>query len=166
MTIWFAMLLIVGISSIAAHPQILKALNLHYPNGFWLLGAVFLCTTGAEALYSDLGHCGIKNIRITWSFVKVSLVASYLGQAAWLMSQSEALLNGRNPFFEIVPHWFLLPSIIIATLATIIASQALISGSFTLINEAINLNFWPRVSVRQPTESKGQIYIPSVNSIL
>jgi KUP system potassium uptake protein len=174
MTIWFMMLLIVGIVNITLHPDILNALSPHYaydllvnyPKGFWLLGAVFLCTTGAEALYSDLGHCGIKNIRITWTFVKISLVASYLGQASWMMHQGQSFLNGRNPFFEIIPHWFLLPSIIIATLATIIASQALISGSFTLINEAINLNFWPRVSVRQPTESKGQIYIPSVNIIL
>ena len=174
MTIWFSMLLIVGISNIALHVDILKALSPHYaidllttyPNGFWLLGAVFLCTTGAEALYSDLGHCGIKNIRLTWTFVKISLIACYLGQASWLIHQGEPLLNGRNPFFEIVPDWFLIPSIVIATFATIIASQALISGSFTLINEAINLNFWPRVTVRQPTESKGQIYIPSVNTIL
>jgi KUP system potassium uptake protein len=174
MTIWFSMLLVVGIGNIALHVEILKALSPHYaidlltnyPQGFWLLGAVFLCTTGAEALYSDLGHCGIKNIRITWGFVKVSLIVSYLGQASWLMHQGGNLLDGRNPFFEIVPHWFLIPSIIIATLATIIASQALISGSFTLINEAINLNFWPRVSVKQPTEAKGQIYIPSVNTIL
>ncbi len=174
MTVWFSMLLIVGIANISLHTDILKALSPHYaydlltnyPKGFWLLGAVFLCTTGAEALYSDLGHCGIKNIRITWGFVKLSLVVCYLGQASWLMHQGSNLLDGRNPFFEIVPHWFLIPSIIIATLATIIASQALISGSFTLINEAINLNFWPRVSVKQPTEAKGQIYIPSVNIIL
>ncbi|HMS29739.1 MAG TPA: KUP/HAK/KT family potassium transporter [Saprospiraceae bacterium] len=174
MTIWFSMLLIIGIGNIALHVEILKALSPHYaidlltnyPQGFWLLGAVFLCTTGAEALYSDLGHCGIKNIRISWGFVKVSLLACYLGQASWLMHQGGNLLDGRNPFFEIVPHWFLIPSIIIATLATIIASQALISGSFTLINEAINLNFWPRVSVKQPTEAKGQVYIPSVNTIL
>ncbi|MFY7964557.1 MAG: KUP/HAK/KT family potassium transporter, partial [Chitinophagaceae bacterium] len=174
MTIWFAMLLITGIAQIAHFPNIIIALSphygydllVHYPKGFWLLGAVFLCTTGAEALYSDLGHCGIKNIRITWAFVKISLVACYLGQAAWLMHQGQSLLNGRNPFFEIMPSWFLLPSIIIATAATIIASQALISGSFTLISEAINLNFWPRVTVRQPTEMKGQIYIPSINFLL
>ena len=174
MTIWFGMLLVTGLSQIVHFPSIFKALSPHYgydllvnyPNGFWLLGAVFLCTTGAEALYSDLGHCGIKNIRITWGFVKLSLVFSYLGQAAWLMHQGQPLLGGRNPFFEIMPQWFLLPSIIIATAAAIIASQALISGSFTLINEAINLNFWPRVTVRQPTEFKGQIYIPSINTIL
>jgi KUP system potassium uptake protein len=174
MTVWFSMLLVFGLINISHHLDILKALNpfyaydllLHYPKGFWLLGAVFLCTTGAEALYSDLGHCGIKNIRITWAFVKFSLVCAYLGQAAWILHQGDAFLNGRNPFFEIIPHWFLIPSIIIATLATIIASQALISGSFTLINEAISLNFWPRVTVRQPSDIKGQIYIPSVNTIL
>ncbi|MFZ4741316.1 MAG: KUP/HAK/KT family potassium transporter [Bacteroidales bacterium] len=174
MMVWFSMLLIMGVHQITIHPDILKSLSpvygyqllVHYPNGFWLLGAVFLCTTGAEALYSDLGHCGIKNIRITWVFVKISLVACYLGQAAWLMHQGQAFLNNRNPFFEIIPAWFLLPGIIIATVASIIASQALISGSYTLISEAMNLNFWPRVGVRQPTEIKGQIYIPSVNTIL
>lgn len=174
MTIWFTMLLVFGIKEIMQHSDIINALNpyyaydllANYPKGFWLLGAVFLCTTGAEALYSDLGHCGIKNIRITWIYVKISLIVAYLGQAAWLMNQGETLLNGRNPFFEIIPTWFLLPSIIISTLATIIASQALISGSFTLISEAMNLNFWPRITVRQPSDSKGQIYIPSINSIL
>ncbi len=174
MALWFGMLLVVGGANIIRHPDVLKALNPYYgyqllttyPNGFWLLGAVFLCTTGAEALYSDLGHCGIKNIRITWIFVKVSLTAAYLGQAAWLMHTQITTLNGTNPFFKMMPHWFLLPSTIIATAATIIASQALISGSYTLISEAVNMNFWPRVAVRQPTDVKGQIYIPSVNIIL
>ena len=174
MFIWFSMLLLVGGTAIMHNPAVLKALNpaygyrllVHYPHGFWLLGAVFLCTTGAEALYSDLGHCGIKNIRITWIFVKISLVINYLGQSAWIMHQPNPTLNGMNPFFEMMPHWFLLPSIIIATAATIIASQALISGSYTLISEAMNLNFWPRVTVRQPSDMKGQIYIPSVNTIL
>jgi len=174
MTVWFSMLLIVGCMQIAHYPGVLRALSPHYgyelivryPHGFWLLGSVFLCTTGAEALYSDLGHCGIKNIRITWVFVKISLVANYLGQAAWIMHQNKLELNGANPFFAMLPQWFLLPGIFIATAATIIASQALISGSFTLISEAMNLNFWPRVKVRQPTDIKGQIYIPSVNIIL
>ena len=174
MTVWFTMLLVFGVKEIMQHTDIILALNpyyaydllANYPSGFWLLGAVFLCTTGAEALYSDLGHCGIKNIRITWIYVKISLVVAYLGQAAWLIHQGETLLNGRNPFFEIIPTWFLLPSIIISTLATIIASQALISGSFTLISEAMNLNFWPRVTVSQPSDSKGQIYIPSINTLL
>jgi KUP system potassium uptake protein len=174
MAVWFGMIFAFGMNQIILHPDVLKALSpvyaynllVYYPSGFWLLGAVFLCATGAEALYSDLGHCGIKNIRITWAFVKTSLVVCYLGQAAWLMHQGSNLLKDRNPFFEIIPSWFLLPSIIIATMATIIASQALISGSFTLVSEAMNLNFWPRVRVRQPSESKGQIYIPSVNMIL
>jgi KUP system potassium uptake protein len=174
MVIWFSMLFIIGAHQISQYPSVLKALNPYYgyqllteyPKGFWLLGAVFLATTGAEALYSDLGHCGRKNIRISWAFVKISLVANYLGQAAWIMKQGEPLLHGRNPFFEMIPHWFLLSGIIIATAATIIASQALISGSYTLINEAMSLNFWPRVTVRHPTDLKGQIYIPSVNIIL
>ncbi len=174
MFIWFTMLLILGVSQILHHPMIIKALNpiyayellTQYPKGFWLLGAVFLCTTGAEALYSDLGHCGKENIRLTWIFVKISLVASYLGQSAWLMAHQGELLSGRNPFYAIMPHWFLLPGVFIATFATIIASQALISGSFTLINEAISLNFWPRVTLKNPTNLKGQIYIPSINNIL
>jgi len=174
MVIWFSMLFIIGANQIVHYPSVIKAINpyyaysllMHYPHGFWLLGAVFLCTTGAEALYSDLGHCGKKNIRITWVFVKVALIINYFGQSAWVLHNGNTLLEGRNPFFEIVPSWFLLPGIIIATLAAIIASQALISGSYTLISEAMNLNFWPRVGVRQPTETKGQIYIPSVNTIL
>lgn len=174
MVVWFIMLFTIGLSQIFKYPDVLKAFNpyyaynllAHYPHGFWLLGAVFLCTTGAEALYSDLGHCGRKNIRTTWAVVKVALMTNYMGQAAWLMHQGEPLLNGRNPFYEMMPGWFLVPGIIIATGATIIASQALISGSYTLISEAMSMNFWPRVSVRQPTELKGQIYIPSVNTIL
>ena len=174
MVIWFSMLFVLGFSQILHHPNILKALNpvyayellVEYPKGFWLLGAVFLCTTGAEALYSDLGHCGKKNIRISWVFVKTCLIVNYLGQASWLMNQGNPILGTRNPFYQIMPQWFLLIGIIIATLATIIASQALISGSFTLINEAISLNFWPRVKLKNPTNLKGQIYIPSVNTIL
>ncbi len=174
MVVWFSMLFILGTVQIIHYPSMLKALSPHYayellvkyPHGFWLLGAVFLATTGAEALYSDLGHCGRKNIRITWVFVKICLVTNYIGQASWLMHQPDNLLNGRNPFYEMMPHWFIIPGILIATAATIIASQALISGSYTLINEAMNLNFWPRVAVRQPTELKGQIYIPSVNNIV
>lgn len=174
MVLWFSMLFTLGLVQILQHPIILKALNPYfafelltrYPGGFWLLGAVFLCTTGAEALYSDLGHCGRKNIRITWAFVKICLLVNYLGQAAWIMHQGQPFLGARNPFYEIMPHWFLIAGIVIATGATIIASQALISGSYTLISEAMNLNFWPRVTVRQPSDLKGQIYIPSVNSIL
>lgn len=174
MVVWFSMLFVLGFVQILEHPAIFSALNpmyayellVEYPHGFWLLGAVFLCTTGAEALYSDLGHCGKKNIRITWIFVKIALVVNYLGQAAWLMTQGNSHLEGRNPFFTIMPEWFLFSGVIIATFAAVIASQALISGSYTLINEAMSLNFWPRVRMRNPTNLKGQIYIPSVNTIL
>ncbi len=174
MVVWFSMLFTLGFIQILDHPAILSALNpvyayellVEYPHGFWLLGAVFLCTTGAEALYSDLGHCGKKNIRITWIFVKIALIVNYLGQASWLMTQGNSFLEGRNPFYTIMPQWFLVTGVVIATFAAIIASQALISGSYTLINEAMSLNFWPRVTMRNPTNQKGQIYIPSVNTIL
>lgn len=174
MLIWFAMLAILGISSIAMYPSILKAVNpayaydllVKYPRGFWLLGSVFLCTTGAEALYSDLGHCGRKNIQYSWIFVKTALLLNYFGQGAWLMLRKDVYLNGLNPFYEIMPHWFLIFGIFIATAATIIASQALISGSFTLISEAMRLNFWPKIKVKYPTVIRGQIYIPSINFIL
>ena len=174
MVIWFIILGILGVNQIIHYPVIFKALNpyyglqllVHHPGGFWLLGAVFLCTTGAEALYSDLGHCGRKNIQVSWIFVKVTLVLNYLGQGAWVLMQNKRHLGDINPFFEIVPSWFLLPAIVIATASSIIASQALISGAFTLISEAISLNFWPRVTVKYPTTVRGQIYIPSVNWIL
>ncbi len=174
MLIWFSMLLVLGIYQTLKSPSVLQCLNpihaynllANYPKGFWILGAVFLCTTGAEALYSDLGHCGKRNIRITWTFVKICLIMNYMGQAAWLLNSGETFLNNRNPFFEIMPSWFLVSGIFIATVAAIIASQALISGSFTLVSEAINLNFWPRVKIKQPSETKGQVYIPSINIIL
>lgn len=174
MVAWFTMIGVMGFSNLIVHPWVLKAINpyhaIHliaqYPGGFWLLGAVFLCTTGAEALYSDLGHCGRKNIRITWVFVKTMLLLNYFGQAAWLMERDGSLLRDKNPFYEMMPDWFLLPGIVIATAAAIVASQALISGSFTLINEAIRLNFWPKVKVVYPTNVRGQIYVPSVNWLL
>jgi KUP system potassium uptake protein len=174
MLVWFTMLGTLGVSQIIHYPHIFRALSPVYgirllmlhPNGFWLLGAVFLCTTGAEALYSDLGHCGRKNIQISWMFVKITLILNYLGQGAWVLMQHRDTIGTINPFFAIVPHWFLIPSVFIATAASIIASQALISGSFTLINEAISLNFWPKVTVKFPTDVRGQIYIPSINWIL
>lgn len=175
MLVWFVMLGILGFIQVAHYPEIFKALNPAYawhlltehPRGFWLLGAVFLCTTGAEALYSDLGHCGRSNIQMSWIFVKTALVLNYLGQGAWVLTRPQAYhFDGVNPFFEIVPHSFLLPAIGVATLATIIASQALISGSFTLISEAISMNFWPRVTVKFPSNIRGQIYIPSINWLL
>jgi KUP system potassium uptake protein len=187
MLVWFLMLAVLGISHISDDLSILKAFNPYYaikilffyPKGFWLLGAVFLCTTGAEALYSDLGHTGRANIRYTWVFVKTCLILNYLGQGAWLLhnngktfATSELLkkipgaLPMKNPFFETMPEWFLLAGIIIATLAAIIASQALISGSFTLISEAIRLNLWPKMKINYPTEAKGQLYIPGINTLL
>ena len=174
MFVWFGMLSILGLRQIVHYPLVLEALSPHYalellihhPKGFWLLGAVFLCTTGAEALYSDLGHCGRRNIQVSWLFVKTALVLNYLGQGAWVLLQQKPDLGGVNPFFAIVPHWFLVPSVFIAMSASIIASQALISGSFTLINEAISLNFWPKVTVKFPTDIRGQIYLPSINWIL
>jgi K+ transporter len=174
MFLWFFMLGVLGVRQIIHYPGIFAALNPIYgielltehPKGFWLLGAVFLCTTGAEALYSDLGHCGRKNIQVSWIFVKTTLVLNYMGQGAWALLQQKQNLGGINPFFAIVPHSFLLLSVFIATAASIIASQALISGSFTLISEAISLGFWPRVKVKYPTNIRGQIYIPSINWIL
>lgn len=174
MLVWFSMLGILGIMSLTGNWSVLKALNPYYaynllvrhPEGFWLLGAVFLCTTGAESLYSDLGHCGKKNIRVTWGFVKLMLLLNYFGQGAWLMEHLNETLNGRNPFYSLMPEKFLWVGIIIATSATIVASQALISASFTLINEAMRLNFWPKVKIKYPTEMKGQLYIPSINWIL
>ncbi|MCC2544969.1 KUP/HAK/KT family potassium transporter [Hymenobacter sp. BT175] len=174
MLLWFSMLGVLGTNWIIQNPAILKAVNpyyayqllVEYPGGFWLLGAVFLCTTGAEALYSDLGHCGKGNIRISWIFVKACLVLNYFGQGAWLLAHQGEQLNGRNPFYELMPSWFLLIGIGIATIAAIIASQALITGSFTLVAEAIRLNMWPKVKLNYPTDVKGQLYVPSMNRLL
>jgi KUP system potassium uptake protein len=173
MLIWFSMLTILGLNQIVDNIGVLKAINPYYafhlltlyPGGFWILGAVFLCTTGAEALYSDLGHCGKKNVRVTWIFVKTALLINYFGQAAWLMKFEGKELH-ESPFFSIMPEWFLIIGIIIATLAAIVASQALISGSFTLINEAMRLNFGPKLKIIYPTDLRGQVYIPTVNWVL
>ncbi|HXA01823.1 MAG TPA: KUP/HAK/KT family potassium transporter [Cytophagaceae bacterium] len=174
MMIWFLMLGTLGSVYLVEHLDVLHALNpyyaikllINYPGGFWLLGAVFLCTTGAEALYSDLGHCGRQNIRISWIFVKICLLLNYFGQGGWILSHAGEKLNGQNPFYTIMPEWFLIWGIAIATLAAIIASQALISGSYTLISEAIRLNIWPKVRIKYPTTQKGQIFVPSLNWLL
>lgn len=202
MLTWFSMLAVLGLLHITDDLSVFKAFNpyyafkllMTYPKGFWLLGAVFLCTTGAEALYSDLGHCGRGNIRITWIFVKICLILQYLGQGAWLLHthrgaifadkdvldavQKAAMGNPEiatlkphfaeiiKPIYGIMPEWFLIPGIIIATAAAIIASQALISGSFTLISEAIRLNLWPKMKIVYPTEAKGQLFIPGINTLL
>lgn len=177
MTIWFLMLGVLGISQLANDWSVLSALNPYYaykllhshPLGILILGSVFLCTTGAEALYSDLGHCGKGNIRVSWIFVKSMLVLNYFGQGAWLIAHQGVTLDSfkaSNPFFAIMPESFMPYGIVIATTAAVIASQALISGSFTLINEAMRLNLWPKVSVKYPTALRGQIYIPSLNWLL
>ena len=179
MSVWFVMLAVLGAVHIFDDLSILKAFNpyygiqflITYPHGFWLLGAVFLCTTGAEALYSDLGHCGRENIRISWGFVKVCLLINYFGQGANLLAHHNGLLvddiarqqYNINAFFDLMPQWFVLAGVIIATTAAIIASQAMISGSFTLISEAMRLNLWPKLRIRYPSETRGQLFIPSIN---
>jgi len=174
MLIWFTFIAVIGLMHLVHKPEVLKALNpvyafnllVKYPGGFWILGAVFLCTTGAEAMYSDLGHCGKSNIRVGWGLVKVSLILSYFGQGAWLLEHKGQTLGNKLPFFEIMPESILIFGIILATMATIIASQALISGTFTLVNEAMKLKLWPATRVRYPNQLKGQIYIPAINWIL
>ena len=182
MSIWFGMLAVLGFIHLSDDFGIFKAINPYYafhflftyPEGFWLLGAVFLCTTGAEALYSDLGHCGRGNIRISWIFVKACLLINYFGQGANLLKHHNGQFIGElarnnegvNAFFNLMPQWFIVPGVIIATSAAIIASQALVTGSFTLINEAIRLNLWPKFKVDYPSEAKGQIFIPAINGLL
>lgn len=181
MFLWFAMLAVLGAAHLKDDLAIFRAFNPYYaisllttyPHGFWILGAVFLCTTGAEALYSDLGHCGRQNIRTSWVFVKSCLILNYLGQGAWLMSHHNGkfishnvIAAGFNPFYGIMPSWFVVIGIIIATIAAIIASQALISGSFTLISESIRLGLWPKMRIKYPTEAKGQLYVPGINALL
>ena len=179
MLVWFSMLGILGGIQLFNDIQVLSAINPYYayellqihPEGFFVLGAVFLCTTGAEALYSDMGHCGRKNIRLSWIFVKIMLLLNYFGQGAFLINHEGKTLqqlggNAANPFFLIMADWFQPIGIVVATAAAVIASQALITGSFTLINEAMRLNFWPKVKIKYPTEVKGQLYIPSINWLL
>lgn len=176
MGIWFVFMAVMGCLHLLDYPRIFLALNPYYgikllvtyPSGFWLLGAVFLCTTGAEALYSDLGHCGKRNIRVSWIYVQTCLLLNYFGQGAWLLSvyNGHKLPAGVNPFFSMMPGQIRIYGIILATLAAIIASQALISGSFTLISEAIKLNLWPKLKMSFPTTERGQVYIPSINTML
>lgn len=182
MFVWFSMLAILGAFHIMDDWSIIKAFNPYYavnflstyPDGFWLLGAVFLCTTGAEALYSDLGHCGRGNIRITWVFVKTCLLLNYFGQGAYLLANRQGITATAeikqqlniNAFYDLMPEWFLLVGIVIATTSAIIASQAMISGSFTLISEAMRLNLWPKLKIRYPSDEKGQLFIPAVNGLL
>ncbi len=179
MMIWFTLLLILGLAHVFDDISIFKALSPYYaieflstyPEGFWLLGAVFLCTTGAEALYSDLGHCGRGNIRMAWIYVKACLLIHYFGQGAYMLRYYDGVVVNKkapqlNAFFNLMPEWFILPGVIIATLAAIIASQAMISGAFTLISEAMRLNLWPKLKIRYPSEAKGQLFIPGINLLL
>jgi len=170
MLIWFSVLSVIGISHIISYPGILKALNplyayrflTEYPAGFVLLGAVFLCTTGAEVLYANLGQCGKANIRVSWTFVKTALLLNYFGQGSWLIRNMGSGTD-INPFFSVMPEWFLAPGIILAILAAVIASQAIISGSYTLISEAISLNYWPRTKILHPNWPGPQVYLPLIN---
>lgn len=182
MLVWFSMLAILGTWHLFDDLSILRAFSPWYgikflntyPNALWLLGAVFLCTTGAEALYSDLGHCGKGNIRISWIFVKTCLLLNYLGQGASLLKHHTGLQitaavkesMGINAFYDLMPQWFVIVGVVIATTAAIIASQAMVSGSFTLISEAMRLNLWPKFKIRYPSEEKGQLFIPSLNLMM
>ena len=182
MFIWFTMLLVLGLIHVFDDVSIFNALSPHYaiqflknyPGGFWLLGAVFLCTTGAEALYSDLGHCGRSNIRTSWIYVKTCLLIHYFGQGAYLLAHRNGLhitdevkkSLSINAFYDLMPQWFIIPGVIIATAAAIIASQAMVSGAFTLISEAMRLNLWPKVKIRYPSEAKGQLFIPAISLIM
>jgi KUP system potassium uptake protein len=174
MFLWFTMIGILGFLAFVHYPMIIKAFNPVYaikvlvtsPDAFIILGAVFLCTTGAEALYSDLGHCGLHNIRVSWVYVKATLILNYLGQGAWIITHPSQVVTDMNPFFAIMPSWFSFIGVAMATLAAIIASQALISGSFTIISEAISLDLWPNIKIKYPTEIKGQMFIPQVNYVL
>ncbi len=179
---WFTMLALLGSIHLLDDLEIFKALSPYYaieflrdyPGGFWLLGAVFLCTTGAEALYSDLGHCGRGNIRVSWIYVKTCLLINYFGQGAYLLSHRSGMqitdvvkkTLGVNAFYDLMPEWFIIPGVLIATMAAIVASQAMISGAFTLISEAMRLNLWPKVKIRYPSEEKGQLFIPAINVLL
>ncbi|GAB3704155.1 KUP/HAK/KT family potassium transporter [Spirosoma flavus] len=174
MLVWFTMLGTLGLLHIVKDVTILAALNPMYAydfltgqaGAFWLLGAVFLSTTGAEALYSDMGHCGRANIRVSWVYVKTCLMLNYFGQGAFIESLAGQPLGERNPFYMLMPEWFLIIGICVATAATVIASQAMLTGAYTLISEAIRLNFWPKVRLRYPSNQKGQLYVPSINWLL
>lgn len=171
MLVWFLSLGALGVVAMLQYPGILRAFNPWYavrlmfssPEWFLILGAVFLCTTGAEALYSDLGHCGRKNITFSWFFVKLMLILNYLGQGAWLIAHAGTKASLTNPFYAIIPHSITVVGVILSTGAAIIASQALLSGSFTIFSEAVNLDFWPKLKIKYPTDEKGQLYIPAVN---
>ncbi|WP_455138125.1 KUP/HAK/KT family potassium transporter [Thermophilibacter sp.] len=181
MTVWFVFLGVAGLLNIGANLEVFRALNpvrgiefLFDGNlnaaGLMVLGNVFLCTTGAEALYSDMGHVGKPNIYATWPFVKVCLILNYLGQGAWIIANSGSPELGSvadlNPFFQMLPGQIRVFAVILSTFAAIIASQALITGSYSIVSEAVRLDLMPHMKINYPSETKGQIYIPLVNSIM
>ncbi len=180
MLLWFLFLGITGLSNIVSLPVVLKAFNPLYavqvllsPNnklGFMILGSVFLATTGAEALYSDMGHVGEWNIYYSWPFVKLCLILNYLGQGAWIIQNQAngALLSVEdlNPFFLMLPEVLRPFAVILGAAAAVIASQALITGSYTLVSEAILLDLLPHLEIRYPSDTKGQLYIGAVNAVL
>lgn len=180
MTVWFTFLAVSGVSRIIDMPGIVSALNplwairiLQSPvnkMGFMILGSVFLATTGAEALYSDMGHVGKESIYLSWPFVKLCLILNYLGQGAWLLSNRHlaelSAIPDMNPFFEMLPDGIRPIGVLMGTIAAIIASQSLITGSFTLVSEASRLDLMPHMQITYPSMSKGQIYIPLVNLVL
>ena len=168
---WFACIALLGVRQIMGHPEILAGLSPHYAvlfiwnnpgTSFIILGAVVLCVTGAEALYADLGHFGKKPIRLAWfSIAMPALTLNYFGQGALLLANPEAV---KNPFFMMAPSWALLPLVIMATMATVIASQALITGAFSVTRQVIQLGYFPRFEVRHTSvKETGQIYMPLVN---
>ncbi len=174
MMLWFIVIAVLGLMSIAHHPEVVAALDPRYAvrfmersgsTGFMVLGAVFLCITGGEALYADMGHFGRGPIRISWyGIVLPSLLLSYAGQAAFLMDKGTV---AGNPFFQIAPSWSIYPLVALATLATIIASQAIITGSFSMTRQAMQLGWLPGVAIRQTSDRiYGQIYVPVVNWLL
>jgi len=174
MVVWFAVLAILGISGIVDHPEVLLAINpiqginflLSNPLlGFLSLGSVVLCVTGAEALYADMGHFGIKPIQVGWLYlVMPTLVLNYFGQGALLLSNSKAI---ESPFFLLAPEWALTPLVILATVATVIASQAVISGAYSMTKQAMSLGYTPRMEVLHTSEDEiGQIYVPAINWFL
>ena len=174
MMLWFLVIAVLGLVSIARHPGVVAALDprhgLHFlarsgGAGFMVLGGVFLCITGGEALYADMGHFGKRPIRISWyGIVLPSLLLSYAGQTAFLMEQGTVT---GNPFFQIAPAWSIYPLVVLATLATIIASQAIITGSFSMTRQAMQLGWLPGVAIRQTSDRiYGQIYVPVVNWLL
>lgn len=178
MLLWFSMMGIFGMIQLVQDLSVLEAINpllgikiLFSPDnkmGLLILGTVFLCATGAEALYSDMGHVGKKSIYYTWPFVKIMLILSYLGQGAWTIQHigDTKHLEEINPFFQIMPESFILYGVLMATFAAIIASQALITGAYTLVSEAIHLKFMPKLDIKYPSTVKGQMYIPSVTAVI